>query len=220
MCFSAQASFVAGIGLIGLGSITIKRAPTRRELPYALIPLLFGIQQLIEGALWLTLPDHSSLIADWFIHLYSFFSHVLWPIYIPLAALSLETVKWRRNALVCIAAAGIAVGVYLFIMLIQFPVTADIINGHIRYDSQHTYALTTMILYLIGTCASLLFSSHLKVVIFGAVAFLFAVISYAFYTTWFFSVWCFFAAVLSIIVLWHFQNHSIEVRSFNLGTKK
>jgi len=42
MCFSATASFVAGTSLSAI------------ELPFAMIPLLFGIQQLVEGIIWLT----------------------------------------------------------------------------------------------------------------------------------------------------------------------
>ena len=54
MCFSATASFSAGVVLLGLGTLTLKSARGRRELPLAAIPLLFAIQQLTEGVIWLT----------------------------------------------------------------------------------------------------------------------------------------------------------------------
>ena len=54
MCFSATASFTAGVPLLLIGVITISRVRNRKDLLYALIPMLFAIQQLIEGALWLT----------------------------------------------------------------------------------------------------------------------------------------------------------------------
>ena len=41
---------------------TVRRARVRSELPYAWIPVLFGIQQLLEGALWLTFPDRAPLL--------------------------------------------------------------------------------------------------------------------------------------------------------------
>ncbi|RRJ46375.1 hypothetical protein EIM03_29860 [Pseudomonas aeruginosa] len=67
MCFSAPASFTAAAVLLGLGTVTMRRARSRRELPYAAIPLLFGVQQLLEGMLWLTFPDRGSRTfrADW-----------------------------------------------------------------------------------------------------------------------------------------------------------
>jgi len=54
MCFSATASFVAGTSLSAIGVATIRKAERRSELPFAMIPLLFGIQQLVEGIIWLT----------------------------------------------------------------------------------------------------------------------------------------------------------------------
>jgi hypothetical protein len=44
------------VALVAVGAITLARARSRAELPYAAIPVLFGIQQCIEGGLWLTLP--------------------------------------------------------------------------------------------------------------------------------------------------------------------
>jgi hypothetical protein len=55
MCFSALASFTAAAGLLGIGTVTVRRAGAARAA-YAAIPLLFGIQQLLEGMLWLTFP--------------------------------------------------------------------------------------------------------------------------------------------------------------------
>jgi hypothetical protein len=204
MCFSAQASFTAGAVLLIVGAATVRRARSRSELPYAWIPFLFGIQQLLEGALWLTFPDRAPLLNTALTHAYSFFSHVLWPIYVPLAALALETVLWRRRALTGIAIAGSAVGLYLLATLFTLPIVATVSGRHIAYESPHFYALAAMSLYLLGTCASLMFSSHPRVVAFGVAAFVSAMAAYAFYATWFISVWCFFAGVLSVIVFLYF----------------
>ena len=54
MCFSATASFIAGTTLSVVGVAALKRTEAKTELPFAAIPLLFGIQQLIEGVIWLT----------------------------------------------------------------------------------------------------------------------------------------------------------------------
>ena len=204
MCFSAEASFISGAGLLIMGNATIRRARSRSELPYAWIPTLFGIQQLLEGALWLTFPDRAPLLNTALTHAYSLFSHVLWPVYVPLAALGLESVRWRRRVLLAITIVGAGVGVYLLAMLIRLPIVATVTGGHIAYESPHFYVLATMALYLLGTCASLMFSSHGRVVAFGIAAFASAVAAYAFYAAWFISVWCFFASVLSVIVFLYF----------------
>lgn len=206
MCFSAQASFIAGVGLLGLGTVTVKRVQARKELLYALIPLLFGIQQLLEGMLWLTFSHHAPMLNTWLTTLYLLFSNVLWPVYVPLAVLALETVIWRRRVVVGLACAGAAVSIYLLAVLILFPATASIAGQHICYDFPNAYEETTRILYIMATCVSLLFSSHRRVVAFGVAAFVSEIATYVFYTSWFISVWCFFAAILSVIVLWYFQD--------------
>jgi hypothetical protein len=61
-----------------------------------------------------------------------------------------------------------------------------------------------MILYVVGTCISMLFSSHGRVRLFGVAAFAAFVVTYVFYNVWLISVWCFFAAMLSVIVLLYF----------------
>ena len=100
--------------------------------------------------------------------------------------------------------AGAAVGLYLLYVLVRLPLVAQVTGRHIAYLSPHFYAVEAMTLYLLGTCLSSLFSSHRSVRLFGVAAFLSFMAAYAFYATWFISVWCFFAAVLSCIVLLHF----------------
>lgn len=205
MCFSATASFTAGIGLLAVGAVTTSRARRRAELPFALIPGLFGIQQLIEGGLWLTFTDNAPIANTVLAHAYSFFSHVLWPIYVPIAVLLLEPEEWRRKLLVAIAAAGAAVGLYLLYFLVTVPIVAEVVGRHISYQSPHFYVAAVVTLYVLATCVSSLVSSCKTIRWFGATTLVALLAAYAFYAFWFISVWCFFAAVLSVIVLVHFR---------------
>ena len=205
MCFSAPVSFTAGAVLLIVGTVTARRAARRTELPFALIPLLFGIQQLIEGALWLTFPAKAPVLNTVLTHVYSLFSHVLWPVYVPVSVLLIEPTPWRRKVLATIAVAGAAVALYLLYFLVRLPIVSQVTGRHIAYISPHFYAVASMAVYLLGTCVSLLFSSHLWVRVFGVAAFLSFISVYVFYANWFISVWCFFAALLSAIVLLHFR---------------
>jgi hypothetical protein len=206
MCFSATASFTAGIGLLAIGAVTTSRATRRAELPFALIPALFGVQQLIEGGLWLTFPDNAPLANAVLTHLYSFFSHVLWPIYVPIAVLLLEPEAWRRKVLMLIAVAGAAVGLYLLYFLVTEPIVSEVVGRHISYQSPHFYVAPVVTLYVLATCVSSFVSSCKTIRWFGAATFVALLAAYAFYAFWFVSVWCFFAAVLSSIVLMHFRH--------------
>ena len=204
MCFSASASFVAGTSLLAVGVVTVRKAQHKEELPFAAIPLLFGVQQLIEGVIWLTFRFDSPVLNPAMTLLYSLFSHVLWPIYVPLAVLLLESVRWRRKALAAFLAAGLGTGLYLLVSMFLFPIMSRATGGHIEYDSPHFFIAAVIAGYLAATCISMLFSSHKTVKLFGIAALLSFATSYAVYTQWFFSIWCFFAAILSGIVFLHF----------------
>lgn len=204
MCFSATASFAAGAGLTAAGVYSISKARSSRERPYAAIPLLFGAQQLVEGVIWLTLRSEAPILNAAMTFVYSLFSHVLWPMYVPFATLAMEPAASRRRWMLAFAAAGAAAGLYLLFNMVRFPIESRELGGHIEYVSPHFYAALVMAGYLGATCLSPLFSSYRYVALFGAAALTSFVFSYLVYARWFISVWCFFAAVLSVIVLMHF----------------
>ena len=217
MCFSATASFSAGVFLLGLGTLTLRSALAsrhslqsrqRRDLPFAVIPLLFAIQQLIEGVIWLTFRVDAPLLNSVLTHVYAFFSHVLWPAYVPLAVLLIEPPGQRRKLLLVFAAGGFALAAYLLSILLVFPVVSRPTGRHIEYVSPHFFAAVTMTLYLLSTTASPLFSTHRWVKAFGALALLAFGAAYYFYATWFISVWCLFAALLSAVIYLHFALQS------------
>lgn len=208
MCFSATASFSAAALLLGIGTLTLRSALVtrqRRALPFAAIPMLFAMQQLIEGVTWLTFTEEAAWLNAVMTYVYSFFSHVLWPVYVPVAVLLMEPAAWRRRALTAFVAAGAAVGAYLLYVLAAYPVVAKPTGQHIEYDSPHFYAALTMTLYLLSTTVSPLLSTHRMVLVFGVLALGSFGAAYAFYATWFISVWCFFAALLSAVIYLHFS---------------
>ncbi|CAG9183993.1 DUF6629 family protein [Cupriavidus pinatubonensis] len=203
MCFSATASFGSGTLLLAIGTVTLRMARRPAERPYAAIPLLFAVQQLVEGVVWLSFsgPAWLNFTAT---QAYSLFSHVLWPVYIPLAAWLLEPGGPRRRGLFSFLAVGLAVGAYLLYNLVVNPILARPVGGHVDYQSPHFYIAASMTLYLLATTVSLLVSSHVWVKVFGALALGASFLSYLFYARWFISVWCFFAALLSVAVALHF----------------
>lgn len=204
MCFSATASFVAGGVLSVVGGLTLSQAKTKKELPFASIPFLFGIQQAIEGVVWISFGTPVNTVAT---YAYSLFSHVLWPILVPLSVLLIETDPFRKKVLRFLFIMGLVTGTYLLYFIIADPVTAHVVDNSIAYRSTHLYPFFITSLYLIATCGSCLFSSHRIINIFGAVLLVSFVIAAWFYAETFFSVWCFFAAILSMLVYWQFKNH-------------
>ena len=209
MCFSASASFVAGTLLTVAGVATLKSTKARSERPFAMIPLLFGIQQLTEGIVWLTFRHDAPVMRGVSTYLYSGFSHVLWPMYIPFAMGMLEHVQWRRRAILTFELAGAAVALYLLYFLVTRPVIAEVVGSHIVYVSPHFHLLPVMILYVAATCVSCLFSSHGFVRLFGGLALLSFISAYFVYVTALVSIWCFFAAILSLLIFLHLRFRSL-----------
>lgn len=207
MCFSATASLVVGGALSATGIATTSQAKTKKELPFAMVPLLFGIQQLTEGFVWLSFSWHATTLNLITTYVFALFAFVVWPIYVPFAVGLLETVPWRKKAIYLCQIAGLAVGAYLLYSHTLSPVTSEIVSRHVVYNNSHFYQLGAMFLYFAATIVSCLFSSKRIINLFGALAFLSALIASWFYTQAFVSVWCFFAAILSIVVLWYFKQN-------------
>ncbi len=210
MCFSATASFAAGGALTAIGGATLAKAKKRSELPFAAIPLLFGIQQLIEGIIWLSFGAPAVQASATFA--YAIFSQVLWPIWIPLAIMLLEPDPSRKKILGGFFLVGLGVGSYVLYFTVTSPITATLTAHSIAYTSSHAYPLATIALYIAATCMSCLFSSHRMVKLFGTALFASFLLSYRLYSATLFSVWCFFAALTSIIVYLHFKKGRILKR--------
>ena len=204
MCFSATASFVAGSALSVVGVVTIAKAKRKAQIPFAMIPLLFGIQQIAEGFIWLSFRFNTLWLNTTMTYAYSMFSHVLWPIFVPLAVGLLETVPWRKKVISIFQFMGIAVSLYLLYFLVKFPITSQVVNKSIVYDSPHFYLIPVLIFYFAATCISSFFSSHKIINVFGITALLSAAVVYLFYAPSFVSRWCFSAAILSVMILLYF----------------
>ena len=196
MCFSATASFVAGVSLSALGVATAKKVERKAEIPFAMIPLLFGIQQIIEGMLWLSFRFGDPLLNTTMTYAFTLFSHVLWPVFVPFSIGLMEQVMWRKKVILMFQFMGIVVGLYLLFM---------IVTEHIVYVSPHFYPVPVMAIYLAATCVGAFFSSSKIINVFGVLALLLFMLAYWIHSAAFFSIWCFFAAILSAIIYLHFK---------------
>lgn len=201
MCFSPAASFTAGIVLGGTGVASVRAAKGSKEIPFASVPFLFGAQQLTEGVVWLTfgMPGIQSVAT----FVYLLFSHILWPVFIPFAVWYREPVRWRRLAIAPFVAMGGLVAAYFLYYLLTETVTPQIVNECIAYGAPHFYQTFVLSPYSVATCVSCLFSSNRFVKAFGILTFLAAGLSHYFFTENFVSVWCFFSAVLSVLIYAH-----------------
>lgn len=204
MCFSATASFVAGGALSATGILTLSKARERKELPLASIPLLFGIQQLIDGVVWISFGVPSFNTAA--IYAYSLFAFVVWPIFIPLTLILIETNRVRKEILEALSLVGLFVGLFLLYFILFGTVTAHIANHCVVYVSPHPYRFVILAFFLVAICGSFFVSSKKILNLFGGGLLVSFIVSGWFYLNSFSSVWCFFAAILSVIIYCYFKS--------------
>lgn len=206
MCFSATASFTAGAVLSVVGVATIKKAKTKRQLPFAVIPLLFGVQQIIEGLVWLSFGAGTPFLAQIATYSFVFFAYILWPVFVPFSILLLERNAYRRKVLIVLQSIGIGVAGYFLYFMTQNPIASRIVCDSVAYTNPHGYgAIFVTGMYVLVTCLSCLVSSHRRINILGVLLVISLGVAYHAYTATYTSVWCFFAGILSICIYWYFK---------------
>lgn len=204
MCFSAGASFGSSAILCGVGMLALRKTTSNSQIMFAAIPLIFSLQQFTEGLVWLSLtnPAFSAWTAS-SIRAFLFFAQVLWPLWAPLAVLTLEKDVSRKKILRGLVATGLVVSLYLAYHLVMAPVHAQITSHHIRYDQDFPLARLWFsgLFYFLPTVVPTLISSIKNMWIMGLSAMLSYILTQLYYPEYLTSVWCFFAAIISIEIL-------------------
>ncbi|MEO1003270.1 MAG: DUF6629 family protein [Cyanobacteria bacterium J06638_7] len=218
MCFSASASFTAAAVLMPMGiySIHIARTiPRRGYEPLAAIPLFFGLQQFVEGLVWTGLDSGrleplTTAASVGFL----FFAYCFWMIWVPWSAYAISAAneppaRSRRLRWVWIIASVLGIGFFLPVLihppLVQPNVFTD---GRITYQVQtvlHNFINTEplgQLLYWGFIVAPLVALRDPAVKLFGVLIFVSIFLTWFTYSQAFNSVWCFYCAILSIVVIW------------------
>lgn len=207
MCFSAGASFGASAILSIVGAVSVMKARTIPQGLFAAIPFIFSIQQVAEGLVWLSFSNEEMPGRSFFTHIFLVFAIMFWPVWIPLTTWLLEKDERRKKILSVVLVAGIIVAVGFACVVMFNPIEAVATDHHIQYKLDLPPAVKNLmwlfnILYFTTTIISTFISSTKGMKLLGIVfiaSYLFAIY---FYKSSVLSVWCYFAAVLSIVVLW------------------
>jgi hypothetical protein len=217
MCFSPEASFAGGIIISTIGIATITKVHKPSQLLFASIPLFFGIQQIVEGILWLTIPNPEYInlqnIATYFFLIMADF---LWPMMIPLSVWFMEEKKNKKRILLILLILGSLLSFYYAYCLVFYNVNPEISGYHIFYrtDFPRSLSMPAFIVYLIVTITPLFVSSIKRTHLMGVLMFLSCLVTAIFFTQYLTSVWCFFAALISGVVFWILRDSKLE---FNLN---
>jgi hypothetical protein len=212
MCFSPEMSMAAGVTLLPAGaySMSVAFRKDRHYLPIAVTPLLFGIQQLCEAGVWRGIDRGDASLVESAAIAYLFFAIAFWPGWVPLGIASIEGNSGKRRLFLIMSIVGFGLGA-----LCYFPatlhygqwLTVGVVGHSIRYDFSrmpdvHTFlGVIWQLIYFVNVTFSLLMSRDHQLRPLGITIALSAAAAQILFQFAFISVWCFFAAIVSVHIV-------------------
>lgn len=209
MCFSAEASFAAGIALVPAGIYCLWSACIKKPsfLGLAVVPVAFGIQQISEGFVWHALDhgDAGQIRAPALVFL--FFALAFWPFWFPFLTAMMEPQLLRKWIFVVFS---VLATVWFWVLFYPLAAGAESllqiqsVHHSIQYDyddlAVYRYVDKTplRVLYFLSVAVPPLLGSETWGRIPGLVLGASALLAVLVFDYAFVSVWCFFAAVMSI----------------------
>jgi hypothetical protein len=181
VCFSTEVSAGVAVALLPVGGycLAVAVVKDRAYLPLAALPLLFGVQQVFEGAVWASLgqgdPGLSRNAGAGFLLI----ALGIFPVWVPLAAAVLEGPGPRRAVFLGFAAAGLATAAVYALPVATGETTTPTAAGHaLRYDLPDPGPVWPAV-YLAAVCVPLVSSRVRRVRPLGWLVLAAAVAAYA-----------------------------------------
>lgn len=223
MCFSPATSFGAAALLAVAGIASIAKVRQQKEMLFAAIPVLFALQQVAEGLLWLSIgnlglrPLRANLT-----YFFLFVAESVWPVWVPLSLLLMERTRFGKTILTLLLATGVLTAVYLAFYLLTYGVEATVSGCHILY-MQHLhspYNVLTSLPYLSATILPFFVSGVRGMRWLGIVVLASYLITKAFYDYHLLSVWCLFAGLISVFIYGIVSSHPMKITVKNIKSEQ
>jgi hypothetical protein len=179
-----------------------------RYVPLAVFPVLVGLQQALEGFVWMGVESGAAYLRTAALG-YFFFTWLVWPFLVPYVIAILEEKNKKRKLLLHFSQIGFALGLILYLPNFWRPdwLSVEIINHSIAYQCvllpdffipREVHAF--LYLFLIGLPP--LLSSHRALKIFGAGLITAVPLTYFFFSYAHISVLCFWAALMTLYIIY------------------
>lgn len=204
MCFSPTASFGSAAVLVIIGSVCIKNSETGPQRLLSSIPLMLSLQQGLEGIVWISFlnPEYS----EWgksATYGFLIFAQIVWPFFIPFSIMLMEKEEKRRKILLFLTIIGSVQALILGYGMLKYAVSSEILHSHIRYNLDFPPANRWFggVLYIIATGVSPFISSIKRLRFVGIIVLCSYLFTRILYGQNVISVWCYFAALISFVIL-------------------
>lgn len=205
VCFSATASFALSAVLGGVGAVSLLQNRNKEHQMVAAIPLLFSIQPAAEGIVWMTMSNPAqATLHRLATNAFLIVALMIWPLWMPLALRRAEGDSERRPLLTGLAGVGLFVAVFAGQELLRFPPTARIVGHSLTYGygPGGLQYFAYLAVYIVPAALPFFVASLRHARIAGLVLISSLILSDIVQRDAITSVWCFFAAVFSGLIVW------------------
>lgn len=201
MCFCAEASFAAAGILAITGLLTVRSTTKKSQRMLAVIPIIFALQQAAEGVLWVSAHNNQLLwLHTIAAYAFLFCAFVIWPTWIPWALNTYE--EYKKPVLTYLTYWGIVVSSALMVLMLVSHMTITTHEHHVQYLFMlpEWVGILGTFLYAIPIITPFFVCGKKYCIIMGILLIVSAIITWLMWYNYFASVWCFFSALLSILI--------------------
>ena len=203
MCFSTTADVVAGTALLPVAAVSLHEVKAAREVPFAALPAVFAVHQLIESLVWAGQDgDVSASLAHAAAVAYVVIALPLLPTLVPVAVLLLEP-RAQRTRMAPFVVLGVLVSSVLGFALAMHGVRVTAHPHALEYDVGVSDGVFWTVLYVVAVIGPALLSTYRSIVAFGVANLIGLTVVAIAYAEAFASLWCVYAAVTSVLVAVH-----------------
>ncbi len=217
MCFSAPVSFTASAALLSAGLYSLRLASQHnpRYLPLAAIPIAFGVQQVCEGLVWVGMNGSSATEVRLGAFGFLAFAYWLWLFWAPWSVAIAEPNPIVRRVSWSLGLLGFVYGALLYLPMVFQPawLAVQVVHHSIEYRTRLVFDPwlsqdIDRLIYALIILIPFALASNPALKGFGATIALSAIASHWLLHQVFVSLWCFFAAILSLFIIWICQSSS------------
>jgi len=208
--FFAILNFTLSGAIFVIGILTLKKVSSPNEVVFASLPLLFSLHQFTQGFVWLGMYG---LIGDRALHMsetiFVFYAQGLLQFLVPLALWLIEPVSIRKHIIGILMYLGAFLTAYSLWKLSIVPTNVSLVDGVLSYANPATEQLWLGFGYVLTTCGALMLSSSIAIQLFGWLNLLGLTIIYLLKPYGFTSLWCLYAAAVSVLLYFYFVERRI-----------